>query len=77
MLKQSPNNRKRAEWASRALKEYALNVSSLNDFELEPETTVSDLLADIRHFCDSKEIDFDDALAQAKRHYGAEMMGDD
>jgi len=39
------------------------------------ETSLSDLLADIKHFCRRKKIDFDEVLRRASGHFAAELQG--
>ena len=41
------------------------------------ETSLSDLFADIQHFCQQKNIDFDDILRRASNHFAAELQGID
>ena len=36
------------------------------------ETSLSDLLADVQHFCQQKNINFDDLLRRADGHFAAE-----
>lgn len=38
------------------------------------ETALTDLLADIRHFCDAKELAFSDVDRRAHEHYSAEIV---
>ena len=37
------------------------------------ETSLSDMLADIQHFCQQKDIDFDEVLRRANGHFAAEL----
>jgi len=61
-------NRERAAKAAQALVAY--------DFELarEDEAAVSDLLCDLRHFCDEHELAFDICLFRAYDNYETEVM---
>ena len=65
----SMSNRERANRAKPALCSYQDLVG-----EVDPsfEATVSDLLADIRHFCDDHNLNFDDLEQRALRHYHSE-----
>lgn len=38
----------------------------------EPETTLADALANLRHFCFLNKIDFDNALEVSQSHFDAE-----
>lgn len=38
---------------------------------------VTDLLADIRHYCDRRGLSFSECDKQAHQHYLAEVFGDD
>jgi hypothetical protein len=64
-------NRMRAEWAAHAVSRYARAVGQEHDGEVteEIETTVGDLLADLRHFCDGHGVDFDAMLQRANGNY--------
>ena len=69
-----PENTRRAMQAYEAVK-----VGT--DFKSEPEETletyVADLLANLRHLCDDREIDWDDALRRADMHYEFEWDDDE
>lgn len=39
------------------------------------ETSLADLIADIQHFCQQKDIDFDEVLRRANGHFAAELHG--
>lgn len=41
------------------------------------ETSLSDMLADIQHFCQQRDIDFDEILGRANNHFAAEFQGID
>jgi hypothetical protein len=51
----------------------------LEDFESEAEGSgsVAMVLADLRHFCDQHEIDFDVALTLSECHFEDELAGID
>jgi hypothetical protein len=56
-------NDDRSKWAEAAVREFVLTTGAdLCD-------AVSDLLADIMHWCDRHDIDFDHELERAKGHY--------
>ena len=42
--------------------------------EKEYEGNVRDLLADLQHYCDAKNIDFDDEARIASEHHSAELV---
>lgn len=64
-------NDSRAEWAALAIAAFVLKTGS------DEEDVVSDLLADLMHWCDRHDISFEDELARARFHYEAETAGAD
>ncbi len=64
-------NDHRSAWAGEAIATFMLATGT------DLEDAVSDLLADIRHWCDRHDIDFDVELGRAVAHYEAETLGDD
>lgn len=66
------NNDQRASWAEVALiafgKRTGMVRSQIGDKE-DAFLLVSDLLADIAHWCDRNNVDMQTALAHATRHY--------
>lgn len=42
----------------------------------DPETAMSDLLADLMHAADANELDFEGLRRRAHQHYVAELHGD-
>jgi len=73
-----PTNDERASWAEAALLSFAqrtgLAKEMLGDKE-DPFLIVSDLLADLAHWCDRHNVDLPSALVHAARHYDAETGG--
>ena len=73
-----PTNDDRASWAEAALIVFAqrtgLATETLGDKE-DPFLIVSDLLADLAHWCDRNHVDLPSVLAHANRHYQAETGG--
>jgi hypothetical protein len=71
-------NAERASWAEAALIAFAqrtgLAKEALGDKE-DPFLIVSDLLADLAHWCDCNRVDLPSVLAHAARHYQAETGG--
>jgi hypothetical protein len=71
-------NDDRASWAEAALIVFAqrtgLAQETLGDKE-DPFLIVSDLLADLAHWCDLNRVDLPSALTHAARHYHAETGG--
>jgi hypothetical protein len=72
-------NDDRASWAEAALLVFAqrtgLAKKRIGDRE-DPFLIVSDLLADLAHWCDRHQVDLQDALGYAVRHYRAETGGE-
>jgi hypothetical protein len=73
-----PTNDKRASWAEAALMAFCKQIgvisSSLGDKE-EAFLIVADLLADLAHWCDRRQVDLPSALTHAAQHYLAETDG--
>ena len=61
----TPTNEDRANWANESIQLFARNVG-LDRSGDDDETAFKDLLADMRHWCDQRGIDFD-ALAEGSR----------
>ena len=59
-------NNGRAHWAEAALVEFQHRTGA------DVEDAVSDLLADLMHWCDRHDQDFDHELSRARYHYEAE-----
>ena len=64
-------NDHRSAWAGEAIATFMLATGT------DLEDAVSDLLVDIRHWCDRHNIDFDVEQGRAVAHYEAETLGDD
>lgn len=56
-------NPRRAECAAKALDTYPHNENP------EPEVRLTDLLANLMHYCDWVRIDFDKCLEEARDHF--------
>lgn len=69
-MKKIPLNQARAMWAYSGLKAFQI-ITDTDDGDV-----LVDFLADIRHWCDLKSIDFDQALESANHHYEAELVED-
>jgi len=77
-------NADRALWGGFALSTFARISGSEQDLHTEPETVLTDLLADLMHWCDNGgilgskigSIDFDSALGQARIHHCQEIQKD-
>ncbi len=63
-------NDNRAAWAGEALAVFMLATGT------DLEDAVSDLIADLMHWCDRHGIAFDEELARAATHYEAETLDD-
>ncbi len=61
-------NSARANRATQALTAYYGEID---------ECTLTDLLADILHWCDEHEEDFEQSLQQARNHHWAETHGEE
>lgn len=59
-------NDDRGEWAEMAIKAFRDQTGC------DLEDAISDLLADIGHWCDRNGMNFQDELSRASMHYGAE-----
>lgn len=64
-----PTNADRAERAFRVVDSYRKK----HDPEEDNETVLSDLLADLLHFCDERNLDFAKIEDTARMHYEAEL----
>lgn len=53
----------------------ALTRAALGDWD-DNQTRLTDLLADLMHFCNEEKRDFNHALSSAQMHYNAERKGD-
>ena len=60
-------NNDRARWAHKALQAFMKETGV--EFEVD---ALSDLLADLMHWCDRNQTDFDTELARGRYHYAAE-----
>lgn len=67
---------RKAELAAKTLEAYEQVVGGKYEGEL-PETRVSDLLADLRHYCDQEGIDWSEVERLADYHYSAEVRGEE
>jgi hypothetical protein len=63
----SEENNKRANNAQRALSLYLRN-------EHDPATAVRALLADLRHYCDARKVDFREQYDIADRNYMGQVL---
>jgi hypothetical protein len=63
-------NDSRAGWAEAALSTFMRETGT------DEEDALGDLLADLMHWCDRNNYDFDAALYRAQGHYEAETTGE-
>lgn len=63
-------NDSRAAWAGQAIDHFAFTTGT------DKEDALSDLLADLMHWCDRQQVSFDRELARAREHYEAETLGE-
>lgn len=68
-------NQRRQKRVSDILNAYGI---ATGDPHADAQTLVTDLLADLMHFCGNKrsKVDFEEALESARGHYGAERHGE-
>jgi len=64
-------NDSRAAWAGQVIDLFALTTGT------DKEDALSDLLADLMHWCDRHQVSFDGELVRAREHYEAETLGED
>jgi hypothetical protein len=72
------SNDERASWAEAALLAFAQRTGMAEEMVGDKEETffiVSDLLADLSHWCDRHGVDLAAALVHASQHYRAETKG--
>jgi hypothetical protein len=67
-----PTNEDRANWADESIQLFARNTG-LDDSGDDDETAFKDLLADMRHWCAQRGIDFDDLAEGSREVYGEEV----
>jgi hypothetical protein len=65
-------NKDRAGWAGIALLEYAIGKEGKGGLYETPETVLTDLLCDMRHYADMKGFDFGTCNARSSSLYGEE-----
>jgi predicted RNase H-like HicB family nuclease len=61
-----PTNLDRAEWAAAALRHFQCTTGT------DYDDALTDLLCDLRHWCNREKVSFDSALNRAQEHYDAE-----
>lgn len=72
------SNENRASWAEAALLAFAQHTGMAKEMVGDKEDAffiVSDLLADLGHWCDRHRVDLAEALVHAAHHYSAETKG--
>jgi hypothetical protein len=62
-----PSNLDRAAWADRAI------ITFITETGCDHEDSLGDLLADLMHWADVRNFDFEAALSRARDHYRAEL----
>jgi hypothetical protein len=69
-----PSNADRALWGEFAMVIFADATGLSADLQVDPETVLGDLLADLMHWCDvhTRPVDFDLALRHARHNYSEE-----
>lgn len=72
-----PTNAERADRGKQALllhQEMLMDGDVETELREDPVAVVADLLTDLRHFCDSRDMSFFEADRIARDHYSAEKM---
>ena len=69
-------NEQRAGWAAHGVLQYATGKEGGEELYEDPETVLTDLLCDLRHYADRESIDFKTCLDRAETHYDAEIEED-
>jgi len=81
--KKNPSNADRARWGASAMTSFG-NVTGQNaELQVDPETVLADLLADLMHWCDlqrtrsslGEPLNFETAFGRARAHYADEHHG--
>jgi hypothetical protein len=78
------SNADRARCGALAIADFASATNRAADMRTDPETVLSDLLADVMHWCDTRRsgselgdaVRFYSALERAKEYYDEEVSGD-
>jgi hypothetical protein len=76
-----PSSADRALWGALAVAHFASVTDRSEDMHTDPETVLSDLLADLMHWCDARRsnselqeaVRFDSALERARDYYNEEV----
>jgi hypothetical protein len=79
-----PRNADRALWGALAVVSFASVTGLSGDVQIDPETVLCDLLADLMHWSDVQKtndcliesVDFESALERARDHYIAECAAE-
>lgn len=66
-------NAERAIFGELAIVAFASRTGQAEDVAEDPETVLGDLLADLMHFCDAKDVDFEEALRRGRNHHDEEI----
>lgn len=67
-------NDDRAVWANTAVNAFA-DITRMRTAGEDDRTILHDLLANLMHWCDRRDVDFDDVLADARDSYAEETEG--
>jgi hypothetical protein len=60
-----------------ALSAYAASSFPEGELANDPETVVSDLIADLIFYCDKVNLDYESCKQRGERHYAAEVYGEE
>src|SRR5579863_7940388 len=79
-----PTSADLALWGALAVAHFASATAPAEEIDADPETLLSDLLADLMHWCDQESqrrtgqeiIAFESALHRARDYYNEEMSGE-
>jgi hypothetical protein len=68
-------NEQRALWGQYTVTAFANESGQLGeDLKDDPETVVGDLIADLMHYCDTRDVDFEEALRRGRNHHDEEII---
>lgn len=69
------DNGDRARMAFTGIAAYAAASGLYDDLKTDPDTVLSDFLADLRHWADTRKLDWVANLSSSQIHYVAEATG--
>lgn len=67
------SNKDRAGWAASAVLQYAIAKEGTAGFYDDPSTVLTDLLCDLMHYAELRDIEFEQCVRMAQAHHEAEL----